>query len=336
MANRPLMFKDYIGQERMKLQIRITQGACRKNNMPMPHMLFFGPPGLGKTTIANVVANEFGVKFLPAMANNIQNAADLEDLLAELSDSRPDVLFIDEIHRLPVKVEELLYTVMEDFILETDMGGPDGKSRERCWVPKFTLIGATTMAGALSKPLLDRFGLPFLMEHYHEDEIVQILSKLAERESIIIDDEAKDNIAKRSKGVARIAINYFQRCKEYADFYSDVMGHITYQDTQDQFENMMIDEIGLDAADYKVLRYLLSQIRPVGLDALAVAVDIDKNTIANMIEPYLVQKGLVNRERGGRVITERGRLWINGETTQEPPKDDDEDDSDGDIRRVGR
>jgi Holliday junction DNA helicase RuvB len=228
-----------------------------------------------------------------------------------LSDDGNDILFIDEIHRLPLKIEELLYPVMEDFHFETDSGGADGKSPERLWVPKFTLIGATTLAGDLSRPLRDRFGLHHQLQNYQVDEVAKIIEKLSQREETEVESEALYEIARRAKGVARIAINFFNRCKEYADFITGD-GIITTEVTRDQFELMGIDEIGLDENDYRVMEYLATQTRPVGIGALATACDIDQPTITNIIEPYLVQTGMINRTRSGREITERGLNWIGG------------------------
>lgn len=313
MANRPLTFVDYIGQERMKMQLRITMGACKKNNTPLPHMLISGNPGLGKTTIAKIIANEFDVGLHEVMASNLNSAEDVEAVLAPLSDDRPDILFIDEIHRLPLKIEELLYPVMEDRVLEVENGTGREKNICRLWVPKFTLIGATTLAGDLSRPLRDRFGLNFQLQNYQVDEVERIIAKLAEREETHIEREALYEIARRAKGVARLAINYYYRCKEYADFLIGD-GKVTPEVASEQFTILGIDELGLDENDYRVLRFLSTQSRPVGVAGLATGCDIDRPTLENIIEPYLVQTGMLNRTRSGREITERGLNWI-GEGT---------------------
>ncbi|MNS62230.1 Holliday junction ATP-dependent DNA helicase RuvB [compost metagenome] len=334
MANRPLCFSDYIGQERMKNQLAVTIGAAKRNGKALPHILISGNPGLGKTTVAKIIANEFGTDFFEVMASNLTCANDVEIALAQLDNDMPSILFIDEIHRLPIKIEELFYPVMEDFMFETNTGGHDGKSTERLWVPKFTLIGATTLAGDLSRPLRDRFGIHFQLQNYQIDEIARIVVNLAEREEINIEKAAAYEIALRSKGVARLAVNYLNRCREYADFMNED-GIVSYDVVTEQFSLMAIDEIGLDENDYRVLNYLATQSRPVGLSALATGVDIDIPTITNIIEPYLVQKGLVNRTRGGREITERGLKWINNEPA-EGVSTEATTYSTTDVRRVGR
>jgi Holliday junction DNA helicase RuvB len=310
MANRPLSFEDYIGQERIKTQLRITIGASKKSGRQLPHMLLYGNPGLGKTTLAQIIANEAGVKFHEVMASNLSTVEDVEAMLANLSDDTPDVLFIDEIHRLSLKIEELFYPVMEDFQFEKDMGEGRQRKMQRFWVPKFCLIGATTLAGDLSRPLRDRFGLHHQLQNYQIEEIANILLKLAGREGVEIKGEALFSIAKRAKGVARIAINYYNRCLEYAEFIVGD-GNITKDVAEEQFDLMGIDDMGLDENDYRVLAYLAGQPRAVGLNALASGCDIDVPTITNMIEPYLVQTGLINRTRSGREITEKGYTWIN-------------------------
>jgi Holliday junction DNA helicase RuvB len=294
-------------------------------------MLLHGNPGLGKTTLAKIVAEEFGVKFHEVMAGSINTAKDIDKILGALSDDTPDILFIDEIHRLPLKLEELLYPVMEDGFVELEN---EHGELERFWVPPFTLIGATTVAGDLSRPLRDRFGMHFQLQNYQVDEVVQILRKLSEREGFTVDHDALYDIARRGKGVARIAINFLYRCKEYSDFFgSDT---VTTDITRKQFDLMGIDEIGLDEGDYKVLEYLSTQSRPVGLAALSTAVDIDRATIENIIEPYLAQTGMINRTRSGREITERGRSWVNGGQQVTVENSPVRQVATGSVRRVGQ
>lgn len=307
MANRPLSFTDYIGQERMKAQLKISIGASRRNGVALPHTLITGNPGLGKTTIAEIIANEFGVSFIQVMAGNLNTAEDIERLFVQISTEQADVIFIDEIHRLPVKIEELFYPIMEDLKCEID--------GEVFWVPPFTLIGATTLAGDLSRPLRDRFGLHFQLQNYQIDEIETIITRLAKREETVIEQPALYEIARRSKGVARIAVKFFHRCREFADFVVGD-GIITRDVCAQQFDLMGIDALGLDENDLKVLKYLAKQRRPVGKAALAAGVDIDQPTMENMIEPYLTQTGLIVGTGRGREITERGLNWINTGTTE--------------------
>jgi Holliday junction DNA helicase RuvB len=309
MTKRPLKFEDYIGQERMKKQLQVTMKACRKMNEPLPHMLFSGPPGLGKTTVAKIIANEMGVGFHEIMASNVNSQEDLEDIFIKLNDNQYDVLFIDEIHRLPMKIEELLYPIMEDFTIEAETQDNFGRKRmERFWIPKFTLIGATTLAGDLSQPLRDRFGLNFTLQKYTEGETSGIIERLAHRLGVEITEGALADIAKRSKGTARIAINYFNRCKEYATFLNKQL--IDEEATAEQFELLGVDELGLDEQDMTVLEYLATQSTAIGIDTIATATSIDKNTIQSIIEPYLIQKRLMDRTRSGRKITPQGLDWI--------------------------
>jgi Holliday junction DNA helicase RuvB len=310
MSKRPLTLDDYIGQERVKTQLMITMGACRKNNKTLPHMLLSGNPGLGKTTLAEIIANEVGTNLTTAMGGNLQCMEDIQDLLAPMSDDGGDIIFIDEIHRMPIKIEEMLYSAMEDFTVIIDIG----KGTRRYSIPSFTLIGATTLSGDLSRPLRDRFGLKFQLQNYQMDEIGKIILNLSKRVKAEIDRDAINEISKRSKGIARIAINYFDRCKEYADYVGD--GKIDGDSVAQQFALMGIDEIGLDENDLTVLKYLSRQSRPVGIAALSTGCDIDKPTIENIIEPYLLQTGMVNRTSGGREITDRGLAWINAPMTQ--------------------
>jgi Holliday junction DNA helicase RuvB len=309
MTKRPLSFADYIGQERMKKQLAVTIKACKKMNQPLPHLLVSGNPGLGKTTIAKIIANEMNVGFHEIMASNVNSLEDLEALFSQVSEDSYDIIFIDEIHRLPIKIEELLYPMMEDFIIECEAKDQYGRMRmERFYVPKFTLIGATTLAGDLSQPLRDRFGIHFNLQKYSHEETAGIIERLANREGVEITKEALMDIARRSKGTARIAINYFNRCKEYATFLSKKL--IDEESTKEQFDLLGVDELGLDEKDFTVLEYLATQTLPIGIDTLATATSIDKNTIQSIIEPYLVQQRLMDRTARGRKITPKGLDWI--------------------------
>jgi Holliday junction DNA helicase RuvB len=249
------------------------------------------------------------VGFHEIMASNINSLEDLEVVFANISETSYDIVFIDEIHRLPMKVEELLYPMMEDFAIELESKDQLGRKRmERFWIPKFTLIGATTMAGDLSQPLRDRFGLSFTLQKYTEGETAGIIGNLARRLGTEVTEGALADIAKRSKGTARIAINYFNRCKEYAHFLGQTL--IDEVATSEQFELLGVDELGLDEQDFTILEYLATQTTAVGIDTLVTATSIDKNTIQSIIEPYLVQQRLMDRTRSGRKITPKGLDWI--------------------------
>lgn len=312
---RPQTLGDYIGQEKVKKQLKITMGAGNKNGKsPLPHMLFYGNPGLGKTTIGKIIANEYDVTFHEVMASSLNTVEDVENVLKEMSEEQPDILLIDEIHRLKTQVEELLYPVMEDMIFEKEVEGLNEqtgvyeKKIQKFWVPDFTLIGATTLAGDLSRPLRDRFGLQFQLQNYDEDEIVSIVRNEADRANVSLLTDAAYEIAKRSKGVARLAINHLYRCKDYADFADKP--EIDKDVTDEQFDLSGIDEMGLDESDYKVLEFLSMQTRPIGLGTLATGTDIDEGTIKSIIEPYLVRTHLMNRTRSGRKITGKGLDWV--------------------------
>lgn len=321
MTKRPLTLSDYIGQERMKKQLMVTMKACKKMNIPLPHMLFSGSAGLGKTTIAQIVANEMNVGFHEIMASNLNSLEDLEALFSQINEESYDIIFIDEIHRLPIKIEELLYPMMEDFIIECEAKDQFGRMRmERFYVPKFTLIGATTLAGDLSQPLRDRFGIHFTLQKYNHEETANIIGNLANREGVEVTKDALLDIARRSKGTARIAINYFHRCKEYATFLGKKL--IDEIATKEQFDLLGVDELGLDSKDFTILEYLATQTTPVGIDTLATATSIDKNTIQSIIEPYLIQQRLMDRTTRGRKITPKGLDWIysNGDYEPETPQ----------------
>jgi Holliday junction DNA helicase RuvB len=307
MANRPLTLDDYIGQERIKTQLRIILTASIKNKRALPHMLLYGNPGLGKTTLAEIVANEFGTNIRVAMGGSLLASDNIRDLFANLSECGGDIIFIDEIHRMPTKIEEMLYSLMEDE--EIEMNGQ--------WfsVPPFTLIGATTLMGDLSRPLRDRFGAQFQLQNYQLDELAKIIAQVAAKEEIKITDQAINEIAKRAKGVARLAINFYKRCKEFAEVFKD--GFLDEEVTRDQFSMMGIDELGLDENDYRVLNFLAEQTRPVGANVLATGCDIDTATINSVIEPYLAQQGLISRTRQGREITLKGLQLIGAVSPEE-------------------
>lgn len=308
MPNRPLTFSDYVGQQRIIDQLLVMIQASRRMGRTFPHVLFGGNAGLGKTTLSNIVANELGVGFHVVMGGSLKTEEDVENLLINVQEG--DVVFIDEIHRMPLVIEEMFYIVMEDFQIELD--NEHGR-KERFDLPRFSLIGATTLAGDLSKPLRDRFRRVFELQSYQNDDIVAILKRLTNEEGMTCHDDALNEIAKRSRGVARVAINYFESCREYAVVFFD--GVLTKEAVVEQFCLMGIDEAGLTENDHRVLNYLADQSRPVGINSLVSGVNIDRPTYENVVEPYLQQMGFINRASNGRVITDKGREWI-GATVQ--------------------
>lgn len=300
---RPRDFDSYIGQERLKQNLKLAIAAAKKRGEPLDHILLYGPPGLGKTTMASVIAHEMGAQIRVTSGPAIERAGDLASLLTNLQDG--DILFIDEIHRLHRSVEEVLYSAMEDYKIDIMLGkGPSARSL-RLDVPKFTLIGATTRTGALAAPLRDRFGMIHRLEFYTPEEIAQIVSRAAEILDSTIHPESARLLSTRARLTPRIANRLLKRVRDYADVNGD--GIIDTEITTAALNLLEIDELGLDPAD----RYLLERIienygqRPVGLTTLAALTGDEATTIEDFYEPYLLQVGLLERTPRGRKVTHR-------------------------------
>lgn len=296
---RPQNLEEYIGQTKVKENMKIYIEAAKKRGEALDHCLFYGPPGLGKTTIANIIANEMKSNIKITSGPAIEKPGDLAAILTTLSEH--DVLFIDEIHRLSKNVEEILYPALEDFTLDIVIGtGPSAKSI-RIDLPKFTLIGATTKAGSLTTPLRDRFGIIHKLELYSPEDLSIIVKRSAKILGVEIDDASAMEIAKRSRGTPRIANRLLKRVRDYAAVLGD--GEITLKITKHALNQLEIDELGLDETDRKILEVMINQYqgRPVGLETIATTLGDEVDTIEDVYEPYLIQIGFIARTPRGRM-----------------------------------
>lgn len=300
---RPQNFSEYIGQERLKKNLKLAIEAAKKRGEPIDHVLLYGPPGLGKTTMASVIANEMGVGLRVTSGPAIERAGDLASILTNLQDG--DILFIDEIHRLSRAVEEVLYSAMEDFKLDIVIGkGPAARSI-RLDLPKFTVIGATTRTGSLAAPLRDRFGHIYRLEFYTPEEIGQIIKRSSRILESHMDDESAGLLATRARLTPRIANRLFKRVRDFADVNGD--GIIDTVMTHGALEMLEIDELGLDPADRNLLSTVIEHYgtRPVGLNTIAALTGDEMTTIEDFYEPYLIQIGFIERTPRGRQVTHR-------------------------------
>ena len=306
---RPQSFDEYIGQSHLKKNLKVFVGAAKLRNETLDHVLLYGPPGLGKTTMSMIIANEMGTHLKATTGPSIEKTGDLVAILTSLEPG--DVLFIDEIHRLNKVVEEILYPAMEDFYVDVVIGKEASTRSIRIDLPPFTLVGATTRAGDLSAPLRDRFGIVSKLEYYNVEELTSIINRTSQVYHIEMDDEAKIELAKRSRGTPRIANRLFRRVRDFAQFNGEEI--ITKERTVEALDRLKVDRLGLDEVDHKYLLGIIHRFKggPVGLESLAVSIGEEPRTLEDVYEPYLLQIGLIKRTPRGRIATYEAYKHLN-------------------------
>ena len=300
---RPANLDEYVGQSEIKENLRVFIKSAVMRGESLDHILLYGPPGLGKTTLAYIIANELGSNIKTASGPSIEKAGDLAAILSTLEEG--DVLFIDEIHRIPRYVEEILYPAMEDFYLDIIVGSEGSSRNIKINLPRFTLVGATTRAGDLSSPLRDRFGIILKLNYYTEDELYQIIKRTSKVLDTPITDEAARELARRSRGTPRIANRLFKRIRDFALVYGN--GIINEEILSSSLDKLKVDKTGLDETDHNLLLAIIERFNggPVGLEALASSIGEESSTIEDVYEPYLLQQGYLKRTARGRIVTDK-------------------------------
>lgn len=305
---RPQTLEQYVGQQKAKNNLKIFIEAAKSRNEPLDHVLFYGPPGLGKTTLATIIANEMGVNIKVTSGPAIEKPGEMAAILNNLSEN--DILFIDEIHRLNRQVEEVLYPAMEDYSIDIMIGKGQAARSIRLDLPKFTLVGATTRAGLLTAPLRDRFGVINKLEFYTVDELRNIIMRSANVLGVETDEMGAMEMARRSRGTPRLANRLLKRVRDFAQVKYD--GIITYDVANEALNMLEVDKLGLDKGDRSILETIIYKFAggPVGLDTLAAALGEDSGTLEDVYEPYLIQNGLIQRTPRGRIVTERAYMHL--------------------------